>query len=90
MPVILHLIHRQRYPDRVFTTLRFFDATIKHNVIQKRLIDKLLLLLRDRVTYPFLLPKAPQIKVLVLPKTTPTLLHEEMMPDIYSVLHGLL
>ena len=46
VPVILHLIHRQRYPARVFTTLRFFDATIKHNVIQRRLIDRLLLALR--------------------------------------------
>lgn len=46
VPVILHLIHRQRYPERRFTTLRFFDVTVKHNVIQRRLIDRLLLLLR--------------------------------------------
>lgn len=46
VPIVLHLIHRQRYPERPFTALRFFDATIKQNVIQRRLIDKLLLLLR--------------------------------------------
>lgn len=46
VPVVLHLIHRQSYPDRLFTSLRFFDVTIKHNVIQKRLIDRLLLALR--------------------------------------------
>jgi len=45
-PVIIHLIHRQRYPERSFTTLRFFDKTIKHNVLQNRLIDKILLALR--------------------------------------------
>jgi hypothetical protein len=45
-PVIIHLIHRQRYPERQFTTLRFFDRTIKHNVLQNRLIDKILLALR--------------------------------------------
>ncbi|HWE04840.1 MAG TPA: BatA domain-containing protein [Tepidisphaeraceae bacterium] len=46
VPIVIHLIHRQRYPDRAFPTLRFFDKTIKHNVIQRRLIDRLLLLLR--------------------------------------------
>jgi len=46
VPIIIHLIHRQRYPDRAFTTLRFFDKTVKHNVLQKRLIDRLLLALR--------------------------------------------
>src|SRR3954453_16455973 len=46
IPIVIHLIHRQRYPERPFTTLRFFDKTVKHNVIQRRLIDRLLLLLR--------------------------------------------
>lgn len=46
VPVIIHLIHRQRYPDRAFPTLRFFDKTVKHNVLQSRLIDRILLLLR--------------------------------------------
>ena len=46
IPVVIHLIYRQRYPERPFTTLRFFDKTIKNNTIQTRLIDKLLLLLR--------------------------------------------
>lgn len=46
VPVIIHLIHRQRYPDRAFPTLRFFDKTVKHNVLQRRLIDRILLLLR--------------------------------------------
>lgn len=46
VPVVLHLICRQRYPERPFTTLRFFRVTIKHNVMQRRLIDRLLLLLR--------------------------------------------
>jgi len=46
VPVVLHLIYRQRYPERPFTTLRFFRVTIKHNVMQRRLIDRLLLLLR--------------------------------------------
>ncbi len=46
VPLILHLIQRQRYPERRFTTLRFFDVTIKHNVLQRRLIDRLLLALR--------------------------------------------
>ncbi len=45
-PVVIHLIHRQRYPERRFTTLRFFNRTIKHNVLQNRLIDKILLALR--------------------------------------------
>ncbi len=45
-PVVIHLIHRQRYPERRFTTLRFFNRTIKHNVLQNRLIDRLLLALR--------------------------------------------
>ncbi|MBA3846473.1 MAG: BatA domain-containing protein, partial [Planctomycetes bacterium] len=45
-PVAIHLIHRQRYPERAFTTLRFFDKTVKHNVIQRRLIDRVLLALR--------------------------------------------
>ncbi len=45
-PIILHMIQRQRYPDRPFTTLRFFDKTIKHNVIRRRLIDRVLLVLR--------------------------------------------
>ena len=46
VPIVLHLIQRQRYPERPFTTLRFFDKTIKHNVIKRRFVDKLLLLLR--------------------------------------------
>jgi len=46
IPLVIHLIHKQRYPERAFTTLRFFDKTIKNNTIQRRLIDKLLLLLR--------------------------------------------
>lgn len=46
LPVAIHLIHRQRYPERPFTTLRFFDKTIKHNTLQTRLIDKILLALR--------------------------------------------
>ncbi|HUW34038.1 MAG TPA: BatA and WFA domain-containing protein [Planctomycetota bacterium] len=46
VPIILHLIQRQRYPERPFTTLRFFDKTIKHNVIKRRFVDKLLLVLR--------------------------------------------
>ncbi len=46
VPIVLHLIQRQRYPERAFTTLRFFDKTIKHNVIQRRFVDRLLLLLR--------------------------------------------
>ncbi len=46
VPVLIHLIHRQRYPDRRFTTLRFFDKTVKHNVIQRKLIDRILLALR--------------------------------------------
>src|SRR5213079_1417212 len=46
IPIVIHLIHRQRYPDRAFPTLRFFDKTVKHNVVQRRLIDRLLLLLR--------------------------------------------
>ncbi|MEN9575116.1 MAG: hypothetical protein RL514_2971 [Verrucomicrobiota bacterium] len=45
-PVVIHLIHRQHYPERRFTTLRFFNRTIKHNVLQNRLIDRLLLALR--------------------------------------------
>ncbi|HYE05580.1 MAG TPA: BatA domain-containing protein [Planctomycetota bacterium] len=45
-PIAIHLIHRQRYPERPFTTLRFFDTTVKHNVIQRRLIDRVLLALR--------------------------------------------
>ncbi len=45
-PVVIHLIHRQRYPERRFTTLRFFNRTIKHNVLQNRLIDRILLALR--------------------------------------------
>ena len=45
-PVVIHLIHRQRYPERRFTTLRFFDATIKHNVLRNRLVDRILLALR--------------------------------------------
>src|SRR3954469_10133600 len=46
IPVVIHLIHRQRYPERAFTTLRFFDKTVKHNVVQRRLIDRILLALR--------------------------------------------
>ena len=46
VPILIHLIHRQKYPDRAFTTLRFFDKTVKHNVIQRRLIDRILLALR--------------------------------------------
>lgn len=46
VPIVLHLIQRQRYPERAFTTLRFFDKTIKHNVIQRRFVDRLLLILR--------------------------------------------
>ena len=46
VPIVLHLIQRQRYPERAFTTVRFFDKTIKHNVIKARFVDKLLLLLR--------------------------------------------
>ena len=46
IPVILHLIHRQRYPERPFTTLRFFDKTVKHNVLRQHLIDRVLLVLR--------------------------------------------
>ncbi len=48
-PIILHMIQRQRYPDRPFTTLRFFDKTIKHNVIRRRLVDRILLILRIAV-----------------------------------------
>jgi hypothetical protein len=46
IPLVIHLIQKQRYPERPFTTLRFFDKTIKNNTIQRRIIDKLLLLLR--------------------------------------------
>ena len=46
VPIVLHLIHRQRYPERKFPSLRFFELTIKHNVLQRRLIDKILLALR--------------------------------------------
>ncbi len=46
IPVVIHLIHRQRYPERAFTTLQFFDKTVKNNTIQRRLIDKVLLCLR--------------------------------------------
>ena len=46
VPIVLHLIQRQRYPERAFTTLRFFDKTVKHNVIQRRFVDRLLLILR--------------------------------------------
>ena len=42
----MHLIHRQRYPERPFTTLRFFDKTVKHNVLRQHLIDRVLLVLR--------------------------------------------
>ena len=46
VPILIHLIHRQRYPRVRFSTLRFFDKTRKHNVIQRRLIDIILLVLR--------------------------------------------
>lgn len=46
IPLVIHMIHKQRYPERPFTTLRFFDKTIKNNTIQRRIIDKILLLLR--------------------------------------------
>ena len=46
VPILIHLIHRQRYPRVRFSTLRFFDRTRKHNVIQRRLIDIILLMLR--------------------------------------------
>ncbi|MBI2191152.1 MAG: BatA domain-containing protein [Planctomycetes bacterium] len=46
VPVVLHLIHRQKYPPVRFSTLDFFGRTVKHNTLQKRLIDVLLLLLR--------------------------------------------
>ena len=46
VPILIHLIHRQRYPRVRFSTLRFFDRTRKHNVIQRRLIDIILLVLR--------------------------------------------
>ncbi|MDA1141691.1 MAG: BatA domain-containing protein [Planctomycetota bacterium] len=46
VPIVLHLIQKQRYPRRLFTTLRFFEDSKKHNRIQSRLVDKLLLLLR--------------------------------------------
>ena len=46
VPILIHLIHRQRYPRVRFSTLRFFDKTRKHNVIQRRLIDLILLALR--------------------------------------------
>ncbi len=46
IPIAIHLIQRQRYPERRFTTLRFFDKTIKNNTIQRRIIDKILLCLR--------------------------------------------
>ena len=46
VPILIHLIHRQRYPRVRFSTLRFFDRTRKHNVIQRRLIDIILLILR--------------------------------------------
>jgi len=46
IPVLLHLIHRQRYPNVRFSTLDFFERTVKHNTLQTRLIDVLLLILR--------------------------------------------
>ena len=46
VPLVIHLIHRQRYPERRFTTLRFFVRTVKNNSVQRRLIDRLLLALR--------------------------------------------
>lgn len=46
IPITIHLIQRQRYPERRFTTLRFFDKTIKNNTINRRIIDKILLCLR--------------------------------------------
>ena len=46
VPILIHLIHRQRYPRVRFSSLRFFDRTRKHNVIQRRLIDIILLVLR--------------------------------------------
>ncbi|HYG74942.1 MAG TPA: BatA domain-containing protein, partial [Planctomycetota bacterium] len=46
IPLVIHLIQRQRYPERQFTTLRFFDKTIKNNTLQRRIIDRILLLLR--------------------------------------------
>lgn len=46
IPILLHLIHRQRYPNVRFSTLDFFERTIKHNTLQTRLIDILLLILR--------------------------------------------
>jgi len=58
VPVILHLIQRQRYPERPFTTLQFFDKTIKHNVIKRRFVDKLLLLLRILVLAALMLALA--------------------------------
>jgi hypothetical protein len=46
LPVLLHLIHRQKYPSVRFSTLEFFQRTVKHNTLQNRLIDILLLALR--------------------------------------------
>lgn len=46
IPIIVHLIHRQKYPAVRFSTLDFFGRTIKHNTLQTRLIDLILLLLR--------------------------------------------
>ena len=46
LPILLHLIHRQRYPSVRFSTLEFFERTVKHNTLQRRFIDILLLILR--------------------------------------------
>ena len=46
LPIIIHMIHRQKFPILDFSTLLFFDRSRKYNVFRLRLRHVLLMILR--------------------------------------------